>query len=183
MKLKKTIITVIAVLAVFSMAMTGCGKQNADDQTPPPTQEQDGQTPPDTQKPEDEEKDPLAELAAILGKSDDDVKDLFGGGTENKTEDGKTFIGRTYETKLNDKAVTLETIYGDDNTVTTITITFTDASMDEAKTMLTKSFGEPETIDETEAMDTKYLKWTKDHTEVTLNESYDIVAAQMTLLG
>lgn len=182
MKLKKTIITVIAVLAVFSMAMTGCGKKDVDEQTPP-TDQQDGQTTPDTQKPEDEEKDAVAELAEILGKSDDEVKDLFGGGTENKTEDGTVLLGRSYETELNGKAVTLETVYDDNNTVSGISITFKDASIDEAKTMFTKSFGEPETIDETAEMDSKYFKWTKDNAEIVLNESYGMTSAQMNLIG
>lgn len=104
----------------------------------------------------------LTAVADLLGKSDADVKDLFNGGTENRTEDGSTLLGRSYTTSLDGTPVTLEPVYAEDQTVSSVSASFTDKTPEEVKSIMTAVFGEPRVADETQAMDSKTLTWTKD---------------------
>ena len=51
----------------------------------------------------------LGMVCALIGKDDADTADLLGGGEENWTEDGVTFIGRIYDTELYGEPVTVYT--------------------------------------------------------------------------
>ena len=155
------------------LALTGCGKQNTNPQTPPANasgssnfsgssvsggassapRETGGQT---------VQSGSLTAVADLLGKSDADVKDLFNGGTKNRTEDGSTLLGRSYTTSLDGTPVTLETVYAEDQTVSSVSASFTDKTPEEVKSIMTAVFGEPRVADETQAMDSKTLTWTKD---------------------
>lgn len=42
----------------------------------------------------------LEDLAALLGKSDEETADKFGGGAKNWSADHALYIGRTYETEV-----------------------------------------------------------------------------------
>ncbi|MDD3346675.1 hypothetical protein [Oscillibacter sp.] len=181
MKMKKSLLLALSALTLSALVLTGCGKQNTPVQTPPVTAP--GETVPGTS---DETGDqsaqgaPLMAVAEMLGKSDEEVKDLFGGGSENMTEDGSVLLGRAYATTLDENAVTLETVYAEDQTVSSVSASFTDRTADEVKAILTDVFGEPEVVDQTQAMDTKTLTWTKDQVSITMNESYGMPAVELT---
>lgn len=59
----------------------------------------------------------LLALAGLLGKTDDEAAGAFGGGEENRTEDGKALVGRSYETTLFGKACSVHTSYDDNGLV------------------------------------------------------------------
>lgn len=59
----------------------------------------------------------LLALAGLLGKTDDEAAEAFGGGEENRTEDGKALVGRSYETTLFGKACSVHTSYDDNGLV------------------------------------------------------------------
>ena len=59
----------------------------------------------------------LLALAGLLGKTDDEAAEVFGGGEENRTEDGKALVGRSYETTLFGKACSVHTSYDDNGLV------------------------------------------------------------------
>lgn len=59
----------------------------------------------------------LLALAGLLGKTDGEAAGAFGGGEENRTEDGKALVGRSYETMLFGKACSVHTSYDDNGLV------------------------------------------------------------------
>lgn len=59
----------------------------------------------------------LLALAGLLGKTDDQAAGAFGGGEENRTEDGKALVGRSYETTLFGKACSVHTSYDDNGLI------------------------------------------------------------------
>lgn len=85
-------------------------------------------------------------------------------------------LGRTYATTLDGNAVTLETIYSDTLSVDYISASFTDKTAEEVKGILINAFGTPEVVEEKDAVEAKYLKWTKDKVQITVNESYGMAA-------
>ena len=66
----------------------------------------------------------LKELVEFLGKSDEDVKDLFGGGEENWTEDKGFYIGRIYQIVLGEDEASLYTTCEQDKTVSSVSVKF-----------------------------------------------------------
>lgn len=174
MQIKRNMVRFTSALALFSLLLSGCGKANTESQTPPANQPDSSVS--DGQSTQNGQGDALMQVADMLGKSDDEVKDLYNGGTENKTEDGSMLLGRTYATTLDGNAVTLETIYSDTLSVDYISASFTDKTAEEVKGILTNAFGTPEVVEEKDAVEAKYLKWTKDKVQITVNESYGMAA-------
>lgn len=174
MQIKRNMVRFTSALALFSLLLSGCGKANTETQTPPANQPDSSVS--DGQSTQNGQGDALMQVADMLGKSDDEVKDLYNGGTENKTEDGSMLLGRTYATTLDGNAVTLETIYSDTLSVDYISASFTDKTAEEVKGILTNAFGTPEVVEEKDAVEAKYLKWTKDKVQITVNESYGMAA-------
>lgn len=174
MQIKRNMVRFTSALALFSLLLSGCGKANTESQTPPANQPDSSVS--DGQSTQNGQGDALMQVADMLGKSDDEVKDLYNGGTENKTEDGSMLLGRTYATTLDGNAVTLETIYSDMLSVDYISASFTDKTAEEVKGILTNAFGTPEVVEEKDAVEAKYLKWTKDKVQITVNESYGMAA-------
>ena len=83
----------------------------------------------------------LEELSKMLGQSDDAVKDLFGGGTENKTEDGSVLIGRDYHSTLFGNNVTIHTMYDDTEKVSMVQAELPDFDLAECQKEITKAAG------------------------------------------
>ena len=67
-------------------------------------------------------------VCALIGKDDADTADLLGGGEENWTEDGVTFIGRIYDTELYGEPVTVYTTCSPEKKVDSVSIWITDGS-------------------------------------------------------
>lgn len=69
-------------------------------------------------------------LTDLLGKTDAELTEMLGEGTENWTSDKSFFIGRTYEVTLEDSAATLYTIAQDDEarTVQSLSVWLSDGS-------------------------------------------------------
>lgn len=174
MQIKRNMVRFTSALTLFSLLLSGCGKANTESQTPPANQPDSSVS--DGQSTQNGQGDALMQVADMLGKSDDEVKDLYNGGTENKTEDGSMLLGRTYATTLDGNAVTLETIYSDTLSVDYISASFTDKTAEEVKGILINAFGTPEVVEEKDAVEAKYLKWTKDKVQITVNESYGMAA-------
>lgn len=59
----------------------------------------------------------LLELAALLGKTDEEAAPLLGGGKENTTADGSYLVGRNYRTELLGEQRNVYSSYGEDGTV------------------------------------------------------------------
>ena len=70
----------------------------------------------------------LSAAADLIGQADADVKDLFGGGEENWTEDQSTYIGRIYTAELYDVPVTIYTACDADNLVSSVSIWISDGT-------------------------------------------------------
>lgn len=70
----------------------------------------------------------LGMVCALIGKDDADTADLLGGGEENWTEDGVTFIGRIYDTELYGEPVTVYTTCSPEKKVDSVSIWITDGS-------------------------------------------------------
>lgn len=68
----------------------------------------------------------LDAVAALPGMADDDTAELFGGGTENWTEDKSFYIGRIFETQLYGEPVTIFTTCGTDKTVESVSVKLSD---------------------------------------------------------
>lgn len=182
MNAKKKLLPVLLALVVLTLSLSACGSKPSGEETPPAAQS----TPvtpsaPEDALPEDAQEKELTLLAELVGKHDDEVKDLYGGGVENKTEDGSVLLGRSYETTLDGNAATLETVYTEENTVAAVSVFFTDLSAEDVQALLTAAFGEPTATDDTQAMDSKLLTWTRDSAAITMNESYGMASVQFTL--
>lgn len=69
-------------------------------------------------------------LTGLLGKTDAELTETLGEGTENWTSDKSFFIGRTYAVTLEDSAATLYTIAQDDEarTVQSLSVWLSDGS-------------------------------------------------------
>lgn len=63
----------------------------------------------------------LLALAGLLGKTDGEAAEAFGGGAENRTEDGEVLVGRSYETEFFGKACSVHTSYDDTGLVWLVT--------------------------------------------------------------
>lgn len=178
MKKKKNLLLTISALAMSALILSGCGKQNTQSQLPPANQGESAA--PSGQESEHVKADSFLTVAEMLGKSDAEVKDLFNGGAENKTEDGSILLGRSYSTMLDKNTVTLETIYDDAKNVSAISATFSDKTAEEVKAIMTDAFGEPAVQDETQEMESKRITWTKDQFSFAMNESYGMPIVEFT---
>lgn len=64
----------------------------------------------------------LETIAELLGKSDLQAAEMFGGGKENWTEDRAFYIGRIYQVNLFDKEVSVYTSYDEKQLVNSISV-------------------------------------------------------------
>ena len=185
---KQKVIALFAAVSIFALLVSACGKKaNNEDNvntTPPQQEESTAPQKPDSeapQKPDSGEKTGLSDLASMLGKTDEEAKDLYNGGTENKSEDGKTVLGRTYQTKLDGQEAGLETVYTDKGKVGSVAVTFKSLSPEQVKELVTKAFGEPKATDDSQELDTKYLTWNQGSAVITMNESFGMATVNFTL--
>lgn len=80
-------------------------------------------------------------LLGMTGKPDADVKGMFGGGTENWTEDQSILIGLDYVTKLFGREAKIHTMYDDDLNVTTVQAELTGLSLEDGKKEIQNAIG------------------------------------------
>ena len=181
---KKNISIVISLVMLFALALTGCGNKGPAVTTPPVTTAPVAtDTPnvtgsPDVTGTPDAQEDSLVGVGDMLGKTDDEVKDLYGGGEENKSEDGTAILGRAYEAELDGKAVTIETVYSEEQTVDAASVVYSDATADEIEAILTETYGDAEVVGEQDSANEEYLRWEKDGVYISLYTSYDITAVE-----
>ncbi|MEG2382782.1 MAG: hypothetical protein RSB39_04275 [Oscillospiraceae bacterium] len=175
MKATKTISVIALTLALMTTIFAGCGNKDKPEATPEASATPEA-TAPATESTAD---NALAEIAAMLGKNDKDLKDSLGGGTENFTEDKTILLGRTYQAEIAGERVPVDTVYNDDKNVESIGISFATSDIETVKSALEKAFGKPEAVDNTEAMDSKYFRFESDGIEIILNGTYGTPGVQM----
>ena len=122
----KRTLSYLLICALTLGLLAGCGapadaateQQSADEPTTMTTE----QTAQDTVT--------LDGLTDLLGKTDAELTEMLGEGTENWTSDKSFFIGRTYEVTLENSAATLYTIAQDDeaHTVQSLSVWLSDGS-------------------------------------------------------
>lgn len=120
----KRTLSYLLICALTLGLLAGCSvpadaateQQPADEPTTTTTEQQDTVT--------------LDGLTGLLGKTDAELTETLGEGTENWTSDKSFFIGRTYEVTLEDSAATLYTIAQDDEarTVQSLSVWLSDGS-------------------------------------------------------
>lgn len=174
MKFKKSITLAVSVLTLSAVLLTGCGKKSPAVTTPPVSA-----APTATTQPA-EQGDSIMSVAELVGKTDEEAKELFGGGSENKTEDGSVLLGRSYTVELDGKAAVIETIYTEDLKVSAATVTFDNATAPDVESIITAACGEPTKVSEQENIEASYLRWTKDGIAVSLYDSYGMVSVEFT---
>lgn len=98
-----------------------------------------------------ENEDQLGQLRRLLGKSDEETADMFGGGEENRTADGSVLVGRNYETELFETTVHLYTSYDENRRVGMIFLEAVNGEAEHFLELLTETMGTaPEVLEETE---------------------------------
>lgn len=122
----------VAVLAVMIMSLTimACGKtedivpeaENIVSETETENAEMEEAEAPveETEVPAEEVK--LEDIASLLGMSDAETADHFGGGEENWTEDKSFYIGRMYQVSLYGESMPLYTSCDDEKTVNAVSL-------------------------------------------------------------
>lgn len=65
----------------------------------------------------DEAFETFKDLSLVLGASDESIKDSYGGGRKNMSADGTLLIGREYQTSLKGEAISMVTMYDDEENV------------------------------------------------------------------
>lgn len=131
----------------------------------------------------------LGELSAMLGMEDQETAELFGGGTENWTEDKETYIGRIYSVELNDRQCQVYTSCGDDETVESVSIWIvngehdvTDAEAAEWADLVTDFMGtEPITDSETSEGGSKNRRWRADGMAASMYQMKDSLSVSLQL--
>ncbi len=167
MKRSKGLALTVSALALSALLLAGCGKQAADPTpTAPVTQETQSSA--------------ILGVADMVGKTDEEVKDLFGGGTENKSEDGAALLGRSYTAVLDGMDAVIETVYTEELSVSAASVRLEGADAGEVESALTRSCGAPEKVEQQDGAEAQYLRWTKDGVSVALYDSYGMVSVEFT---
>lgn len=175
---------VILTGLVTACAVTGCSspQETTETQETAETQEAAGAEAAETQ-----EAVSLEELSAMLGMEDLETAELFGGGTENWTEDKETYIGRIYSVELNDRQCQVYTSCGDDETVESVSIwivngehNVTDAEAAEWADLVTDFMGtEPITDSETSEGGSRNHRWRADGMAASMYQMKDSLSVSL----
>jgi hypothetical protein len=172
-----------SILLIVSCALLITGCTAKDVQVEDNNQEKDSKdTPISIEEPSNteelsntEEPSALKECIALLGKTDEEVMVAFGGGEENKTNDGY-LIGRKYLTQLFNEEVTLYTSYRQDGVVNVVSTELTEKSFDEYIQLLENSFGKAfESSDVPSEGGSIHTQWLIDGKFITLYNSYGMI--------
>ena len=125
----------------------------------------------------------LLELAGLLGRTDEEVAGLLGGGTENRTEDGELLVGRDYETEFFGKSCSVHTSYDDAGTVWLALAEPQDADADEVRERIEAVTGNKpkETLEEDDADFSKTLEWNWEGIGISLYESEGGISISLSL--
>lgn len=107
---------IIGLTLVFTMVLTaGCGSGQPSQKATKAEENTD-------KAPDEIETATLETIAELLGKSDLQASEVFGGGKENWTEDKTIYIGRVYQVNLFDEEVSVYTSYDENQLVNSISI-------------------------------------------------------------
>lgn len=132
----------------------------------------------------------LETLSELLGKSDSQAAEVFGGGEENWTGDKAIYIGRIYQVKLFDEEVSVYTTYDDKQLVNSISIWIVNGEqkVEEEDTKqwverLTEFTGEKPVFNDTlSEAGSKNWKWFSGNKAFTLNWMEDILTISMNVM-
>lgn len=132
----------------------------------------------------------LETLSELLGKSDSQAAEVFGGGEENWTGDKAIYIGRIYQVKLFDEEVSVYTTYDDKQLVNAISIWLVNGEqkVEEEDTKqwverLTEFTGEKPVFNDTlSEAGSKNWKWFLGNKAFTLNWMEDILTISMNVM-
>lgn len=81
----------------------------------------------------------LDDLSQMLGKTDEEAKDLLGGGTENKAIDNALLIGRDYESALFGKNAVIHTMYDDNGKIDMVQAELADFDISDCQKALSQA--------------------------------------------
>lgn len=93
----------------------------------------------------------LMELTKLVGKEDEAVAGLLGGGAENRTEDGTVLVGRIYQTVLFGQKCSVYTGYDEADLVSVVVAELPGSDAAEYETMFTALFGSASIAEEEES--------------------------------
>lgn len=110
-------------------------------------------------------------FSKLLGTSDEAVKDSYGGGKENKTEDGTILIGREYQTFFKGEPINMSTMYDDAEKVMLVQVFLPSKDSENYKDELSLELNtEPEVPAKGESGGSA-TNWNKDGIQYTLHKS------------
>lgn len=121
-----------------TVKQTGNQTEAASSQSMAETEAQVSETTADTQE---QSISTYREIAELLGSEDNDIKDSFGGGMENKTEDGSVLIAREYKTMFKGEEVALFAMYGDNKKVNAVQVVLPGKDSKKYKDDISKELG------------------------------------------
>lgn len=122
MKFKKNIIGFTLVLTMVLTAACGSDSTGAERDTEPSAEEEIREEESFDGASDEIDTATLETIAELLGKSDIQAAEVFGGGKENWTEDNTFYIGRVYQVNLFEKEVSVYTSYDEKQLVNSISI-------------------------------------------------------------
>lgn len=132
----------------------------------------------------------LEKIAELLGKSDLQAAEAFGGGEENWTEDKSFYIGRIYKVKLFDEEVKVYTTYDDQELVNAVSVWLVNGEREvkeEDSLQWVERLNEftgtkPDLRDTSSEAGSKNWKWFLGDRAVTLNWLEDMLTISMNVV-
>lgn len=184
------IIRFITVVTI-STALTACGsKETVSPATDTGTTVQAVETTAVEKEIEATETAALETIAELLGKSDLQAAEVFGGGRENWTEDNSFYIGRVYQVNLFDEEVSVYTSYDEKQLVNSISVWLTNGegvTMEEYALQWEERLNEftgakPDFYDTTSEGGSKTWKWFLGDRAIALNWLDDTLTISMNVM-
>ena len=128
-----------------------------------------------------------AELEALLGMTDDESADCFGGGLENWTADKATYIGRIYTVSLLNTPAKVYTNCNQENRIDCVSVWVADGSRQVTESevqawvhhLSVYAAGEPVPEESLSEGGSQNWSWDKGNTRITLRWLGDIVTIDM----
>lgn len=150
-------ICIVMMVSCMILTATACGRKDSVQDVPESTMEStiqanptesmvsESQTAAGTAAAEasmnDKKEVSLDDLSKMLGKTDEEAKDLLGGGTENKAIDNALLIGRDYESALFGKNAVIHTMYDDNGKIDMVQAELADFDISDCQKALSEATG------------------------------------------